>query len=53
MGLCVFLEEFHKLRNIIKKEIRRAKRGQEIALPDNIKNYIEGKRITREKMWPL
>lgn len=52
MGLCVFLNEFHKLRNILKKEIRRAKWGQEIALPD-IKDYIEGKRITREKMWPL
>ncbi|MBB6725585.1 hypothetical protein [Proteus mirabilis] len=54
------LEEYKESRSILKREIRRAKRGHEIALANRVKEnpkgfykYIKDKRVTRERIGPL
>lgn len=58
MGSSASPEEFEELRSKLKKVIRRAKRGQEIAVvgsnnPKRIYKSVRGKRVTRERVGPL
>ncbi|XP_067869988.1 uncharacterized protein [Heterodontus francisci] len=60
LGSSESLEEYRGCRTTLKKEIRRAKRGHEISLADNIKKnpkrfykYIKSKRVARERVGPL
>lgn len=60
LGSSVSLEEYRALRSNLKKAIRRAKRGHEVALACKIKQnpkrfykYVKGKKVTRGRIGPL